>query len=185
NKIQIFWVDERFVPPDSNESNFKLAADTFLKNVPVPPQNIHRMKGEADDYSKAVQDYDETIRNVFKIERGKLPLFDLMILGMGADGHIGSLLPNSYALFDSDDLVAEVYQMNGGLNRMTLTHPVICNSKQLLILVSGKEKSEIVREVFTEEPDEVQYPVHTLWSILEKVVWLIDEDAAAGITSKV
>jgi 6-phosphogluconolactonase len=185
NKIHLFWVDERFVPPDSEDSNFKLAADTFLKTVPIPEQNIHRMAGEACEYSKAVQEYDEIIRQVFKIEKGELPVFDLMILGMGADGHIGSLLPNSYALFDSDDLVTEVYQMNGGHNRMTLTHPVICNSKNLLILVSGREKAHIVREVFTEEPDEVQFPVHTLWAILDKVAWLIDEEAAAGLTAKV
>jgi 6-phosphogluconolactonase len=185
DKIQLFWVDERCVPADSPDSNYKLAADTFLKTVPIPIQNIHRIAGEQSDYSIAIKEYDETLRQIFQIEKGKFPAFDLMILGMGADGHIGSLLPNSYALFDTDDLVTEVYLLNGGHNRITLTHPVICNSKQLVILVSGSEKAEIVREVFVEEPDEVQYPVHTLWTILDKVTWLIDEEAAAGITEKI
>jgi len=179
NKVELFWVDERCVPPDSQDSNYKLAADTFLKTVPIPKQNIHRIAGEYTDYSQAVKEYDETLRKVFKIGRGKFPVFDLMILGMGADGHIGSLLPNSYALFDTDDLVTEVYQMTNGHNRVTMTHPVICNSKQLVITISGAEKAEIVRDVFVAEPDEVQYPVHTLWTILDKVTWLIDEDAAA------
>jgi 6-phosphogluconolactonase len=101
-----------------------------------------------------------------------------MILGMGPDGHIGSLLPNSYALFDTDDLVTVVYQMEGGLDRITLTHPVMCAARQLLVMVSGKEKAEIVRNVLVDRPDEVKYPVHTLWPILHKVVWLIDQDAA-------
>ncbi|HBG27293.1 MAG: 6-phosphogluconolactonase [Planctomycetes bacterium GWF2_41_51] len=178
DKIELFWVDERCVQPDSPDSNFKLASSTFLKSVPIPKNNIHRIFGENENYNKAVDDYEETIRNIFGIGRGKLPVFDLMILGMGPDGHIGSLLPNSYALFDTDDLAAVVYQMNEGHNRITLTHPVICASKQILIMVSGQEKAEIVREVFVHEPDEVQYPVHTLWPILEKVIWLIDSDAA-------
>lgn len=178
NKIELFWVDERCVPPDSPDSNYKLALDTFIKAVGIPRDNVHRIAGEYEDYNKAVAEYEETIRNVFKIGQGKHPVFDLMILGMGADGHIGSLLPNSYALFDTEDLAAVVYQMNNGRNRITLTHPVICASKQVLVLVSGLEKAEIVRDVFVHEPDEVQYPVHTLWPILEKVTWLIDHEAA-------
>ncbi|OQA01420.1 MAG: 6-phosphogluconolactonase [Planctomycetes bacterium ADurb.Bin401] len=177
-KIELFWVDERCVPPDSRDSNYKLAADTFLKHVPIPRDNVHRIFGEYDDYNKTSAEYEQAIRNVFRIAQGKHPVFDLMILGMGADGHIGSLLPNSYALFDTEDLAAVVYQMNEGHNRITLTHPVICASRHILVLVSGPEKAEIVRDVFVHEPDEVQYPVHTLWPILEKVTWLIDQDAA-------
>jgi len=178
HRIELFWVDERCVPPDSPDSNYKLAADTFLKTVPVPLQNIHRIHGEYSDYLKAVREYDETLRKVFNLQQGKRPVFDLMILGMGADGHIASLLPDSYAIFDTEDLVTQVYRFGEGHNRITLTHPVICNSRQLLVLVSGREKAEIVRDVFLNEPDEVQYPVHTLWPILDKVVWLIDNDAA-------
>jgi len=178
DKIELFWVDERCVKPDSPDSNYKLAGDTFLKNVPIPKQNIHRITGENEDYNKAVQEYDSSLRKVFEVEQGRLPEFDLMILGMGGDGHIGSLLPNSYALFDTEDLVTVVYQMCEGHNRITLTHPVMCASKQLIIMISGQEKAEIVRDVFVNEPDEVKYPVHTLWPILDKVVWLIDRQAA-------
>jgi 6-phosphogluconolactonase len=180
NKIELFWVDERCIGPDSQDSNFKLAADTFLNAVPIPKQNIHRIAGEYSDYSQTVQEYTETLQRVFKIEEWEIPAFDLMILGMGPDGHIGSLLPDSYD-FDRNTLVSEVYHKTGGYNRITLTHPVICNSKQIIVLVSGSEKAEIIKNVFTTKPNETKYPVHTLWPFLGKVVWLIDSDAAKEI----
>ncbi len=178
DKIQLFWVDERCVKPDSPDNNYKLAADTFLKAVPIPKQNVHRIAGEKDDYSRAVEEYDRLLKKIFKLQKGQLPVFDLMILGMGSDGHIGSLLPNSYALFDTENLVTVVYQMCQGLNRITLTHPVMCAAQQLIVMVSGAEKAEIVRNVLLDRPDEVKYPVHTLWPILDKVTWLIDRQAA-------
>ncbi len=177
NKIQLFWVDERCVDVDSKDSNYKLAAETFLSEILIPAQNIHRIHGESSDYIEAAGDYEKTISSIFSLEPGQLPKFDLIILGMGPDGHIGSLLPNSYALFDTEDLVSVVYQMDG-IDRITLTHPVLCAADNLVIMVTGREKAEIVREVFREEPDEIKYPVHTLWQILDKVTWLIDKDAA-------
>jgi 6-phosphogluconolactonase len=177
SKVHVFWVDERFVPPEADASNYGLAAHTFLGKVPIPDQNVHRMSGECSDYSTAVEQYENTIRSVFGIQEGEMPQFDLIVLGMGADGHIGSLFPNSYALFDTDDIVSVVYKMDGTLNRLTLTHPVLCNAKKLLILVQGAEKAEIVRDVLQNERDEVKYPVHTLWPILSKVTWVIDDEA--------
>jgi 6-phosphogluconolactonase len=178
NKTELFWVDERCVVPQSSDSNYKLANDTFLKKISISPRNVHRIMGESNDYAQAVRDYEYALRQVFNLAPGQIPEFDLMVLGMGPDGHIGSLLPNSYALFDTDDLVTVVYQMESGLNRITLTHPVMCAAKQLLVMVSGAEKASIVRNVLLDNPDEVKYPVHTLWPILHKVTWLIDGDAA-------
>jgi 6-phosphogluconolactonase len=178
DKIKLFWVDERCVGPESSDSNYKVAADTFLEKVPIPQQNVHRIVGESTDYNQAVDEYAHVLREAFKLERGQFPEFDLIILGMGSDGHIGSLLPNSYALFDTDDLVAVVYQMKSKLNRITLTHPVMCAAQHLVVMVSGAEKAAIVRDVLVGGPDEIKYPVHTLWPILHKVTWLIDEQAA-------
>lgn len=178
DKVQLFWVDERCVPPDADASNYGLAAHTFLDKVSIPGDNIHRVTGESDDYRDAVAAYDRAIRSVFSLETGQFPQFDLILLGMGPDGHIGSLVPNSYALFDTEDLVSVVYMMDGNYSRITLTHPVLCAASRLLILVSGSEKAEILKEVLEHEPDEVKYPVHTLWPILDKVTWLIDSDAA-------
>ena len=178
DKVHIFWVDERCVDPDDKESNFGLASHTFIDKVDIPAENVHRMEGERCEYSKSMKDYEATIREVFGISAGEMPQFDLIMLGMGADGHIGSLFPNSYALYDTDDLVSAVYFMGEKLNRITLTHPVLCASVHLVILIAGSEKAEIVRDVLQGEPDEVKYPVHTLWPILDKVSWLIDADAA-------
>ncbi|MFA6426291.1 MAG: 6-phosphogluconolactonase [Phycisphaerae bacterium] len=178
DKTELFWVDERCVDPQSQESNYRLANETFLKKIPISPKNVHRIMGETNNYNQAVEDYDRALRKIFNLSPGQFPQFDLMVLGMGPDGHIGSLLPNSYALFDTVDLVTVVYQLEGGLNRITLTHPVICAAKQLLVMVSGTEKASIVRDVLLGKPDEVKYPVHTLWPILDKVVWVIDSDAA-------
>jgi len=176
NRIHLFWVDERCVGLDSESCNYRLAAKTFLSKIMMPAKNIHRIEGENPDYVAAAGNYEETIRKVFSLDLTQLPKFDLIILGMGSDGHIGSLLPNSYALFDTEDLVSVVYQING-LDRITLTHPVFCAAAHLLVLISGSEKAEIVKDVFHGEPDEVKYPVHTLWPILDKVTWLIDSDA--------
>jgi 6-phosphogluconolactonase len=178
DKTELFWVDERCVAPQSQDSNYRLANETFLKKVPISPKNVHRIMGESGNYNQAVEDYDRALRENFNLSPGQFPQFDLMVLGMGPDGHIGSLLPNSYALFDTDDLVTVVYQMEGGLSRITLTHPVICAAKQLIVMVSGPEKASILHDVLLGRPDEVKYPVHTLWPILDKVVWIIDSDAA-------
>ena len=177
-KIQLFWVDERCVPPDAEASNYGLAAHTFLDKIYIPPENVHRISGECDDYAKAVCDYEQTIQRVFNLKKGQIPEFDLIVLGMAADGHIGSLFPTSYSLYDTNDLVSVVYFMDNNYNRMTLTHPVLCAASHLAILVSGSEKARILSDVFRSETDEVKYPAHTLWPILDKVTWIVDNEAA-------
>lgn len=181
DKIQLFWVDERYVKPDSEWSNFKLAADTFLNKVSIPKDNIHRIPTEYEDFQAAACCYENTIREVFSINENQTPEFDLIILGMGADGHTGSLFPNSYAPFDTEDLACVVYVMDEDLNRITLTHPVLRAASFLVVLVSGPEKAEILKEVLTSEQDEVQYPIHALWPILDKVTWLVDKEAAQSL----
>ncbi len=184
DKIQLFWVDERYVPPDSQWSNYKLAADTFLTKVPIPEENVHRIPTEYSDFKEATQAYEETIREVFGLQQNQLPGFDLIVLGMGIEGHTGSLFPNSYAPFDKEDLACVVYVLDETQNRITLTHPVLCAASHVVVLVSGEEKAGILKEVLTHEPDEVQYPIHTLWPILNKVTWLADSSAAKLLSSK-
>jgi len=178
DKIQLFWVDERIVEPDSEWSNYKLAADSFLSKVGIPEQNVHRIPTEHSDFKFAACRYEETIRRAFGLGKNQTPRFDLIVLGMGVEGHTGSLFPNSYAPFDKDDLACVVYVLDEKLNRITLTHPVLCAASHLVVLVSGEEKAEILKEVVTSEPDEVRYPIHTLWPVLDKVTWLVDSDAA-------
>jgi len=178
DKIHLFWVDERIVQPDSQWSNYKLAADTFLPKVGIPEENVHRIPTEHDDFKFAACRYEETIRRVFGLGGNEIPEFDLIVLGMGVEGHTGSLFPDSYAPFDKDDLACVVYVLDEKLNRITLTHPVLCAASHLVVLVSGEEKADILKEVLTSEPDEVRYPIHTLWPVLDKVTWLVDSDAA-------
>ena len=179
--IHVYWVDERYVPADSPQSNYRLAAEALLKKVPIPPDNIHRIPTEHEDICTAARSYETILRNAFGLDEDGVPEFDLIVLGMGADGHTASLLPNCFAPFDTDDLACVVYVMDGRLNRITLTHPVLRAAKRLAVLVSGTEKAETLRKVLTGEPDEVRYPIHILWPVLGKVIWLVDRDAAAAI----
>jgi len=178
DKIQLFWVDERYVRPDSQWSNYKLAADTFLTKVAIPETNVHRIPTEDEDFKTAAHRYEQAIRGVFGLEAGQVPEFDLILLGMGPDGHTGSLFPNSYAAFDTEDLACVVYVLDEKLNRITLTHPVLCAASHLVVLVCGQEKAEILKTVLTSEPDEVRFPIHALWPVLDKVAWLVDKEAA-------
>lgn len=181
DKVHLFWVDERYVAPDSQWSNYKLAADTFLTKVGIPQENIHRIPTEYEDFKLAARHYEETIRGVFDLKENQIPEFDLIVLGMGAEGHTGSLFPNSYAPFDTEDLACVVYVLDKKLNRITLTYPVLRAASHLVVLVSGEEKADILKEVLTTEPDEVRYPIHVLWPILDKVTWLVDRKAAKSL----
>ena len=180
-KVRLFWVDERYVPPDSEWSNYKLAAETFLDKVGIPEHNIHRIPTECGDFKVAARSYEKTIRRVFGIEGGELPEFDLMVLGMGVDGHIGSLFPDCYACFDTTDLASVVYVLDEKQNRITLTHPVMCAASHVAVLVCGQEKAAILKKVFSSEPDDIRYSAHMLWPILDKVTWLVDRAAAEPI----
>ena len=184
DKIHVFWVDERYVPPDSEASNYKLAADTFLDRISIPSANVHRIPTEYEDINDAARAYERTIREVFGLAEGEIPEFDLVVLGMGTDGHTGSLFPSSYAAFDTDDLACVVYVMdNTTMNRITLTSPVLLAARHLVVLVSGKEKAQTLREVLRGEPDEVKFPIHVLWPVLDKITWLADRDAAREVIS--
>lgn len=181
DRVQLFWVDERYVPPDSPQSNYKLAADTFLAKVTIPDENLHPIPTEDDDVKVAARRYEDTIREVFHLGPQEIPAFDLIILGMGVEGHTGSLFPDSYAAIDTEDLACAVYVLDEKLNRITLTRPVLSAASHVVVLVSGREKADILKEVLTSEPDDVRYPIHVLWPLLDKVTWLVDRDAAKSI----
>jgi len=177
-KIHVFWVDERCVPEDSKWSNYNLAHETFLSKVNIPHQNIHAISTKFSDFEEAARQYEEDLRSIFQIKNDQLPEFDLIFLGMGSDGHTGSLMPNSYASIDISHLACVVYVMDEKLNRITLTYPVLRAASKLVVMVSGKKKAKVLKEVLTCEPDEIKYPIHLLWPVLEKVSWLVDADAA-------
>jgi 6-phosphogluconolactonase len=181
DKIHLFWVDERMVETDLRFSNYKIAADTFLPKVDIPKENIHRIPTEYSDLREAAFSYEKTIRDVFRLEQEQIPCFDLIVLGLSVEGCPGSLFPNCFAAFDEDSLACVVYDLEERLSRITLSRAVLRAASHLVILVSGHQKAGILRDVFTSEPDEVRYPIHFLWPVLDKVTWLLDREAAVHI----
>lgn len=180
DKTCLFWADERCVPPDSPDSNYRLAMETFLSVVPIPSSQVFRVHGEYDDCALAADAYESQLQAVFDLQEGQFPVFDLIVLGMGQDGHIASLLPGDPSVSAMDRLTWPVYH-DTRLNRVTLTPPVLQNARRLRVLVSGQDKAEIVQALFSSPPDPQRFPAYVLWPVLERVLWLLDEAAAGSM----
>jgi 6-phosphogluconolactonase len=176
SKIYLFWVDERYVSPDSEQSNFKLAADTFLAKVPIPRDNVYRILTEYKDINLAAREYEKIISVVFNLKQHEVPQFDIIFLGLGSDGHTASLFPGSSLIFETQHLAAAVEDAEPA--RITLTSPILLAATKIVMLISGEEKTGILKKVLTAEPDVKKYPVHLLWPVLDKVTWLADASAS-------
>lgn len=174
-KVHFFWVDERCVPKDREESNFKVSFGSVLSKVSMPVGNIHRIKGE-EDPEKAAKDYEKEIRGFF--DTGDWPVFDLIILGMGADGHTASLFPGSKSLEERERLAVPVYLEEPKINRITLTLPVLNHASQILFLVSGRSKATVLSEVLRDGHNRDRYPAGLINPIHGDLIWLIDQEAA-------
>lgn len=178
DKIHFFWGDERHVPPDHADSNYRMAHEAFLAAAPVPAANIHRIPAEDPDASRAAASYEETLRGFFHLGADELPRFDLLLLGLGPDAHIASLFPGNTALHEQKKLVIAPWVEKMSTFRITLTAPVLDNAARVLFLVSGEEKSEAVRNVLEGERDPDLYPGQLLRLKDGEVVWLLDRAAA-------
>ncbi|HET9393446.1 MAG TPA: 6-phosphogluconolactonase [Candidatus Rubrimentiphilum sp.] len=175
--VFIYFGDERCVPPESDDSNYKMASDALLSMVPVPPQNVHRMHGE-DDPARAARAYAQALVETM----GESPRFDLILLGMGADGHTASLFPQADPGTDDDQLVRAVYVEKLGGYRLTLTPRVINNARHVAIALVGSEKAPILRVVREGPYDPVNYPVQIVSPVDGTLTWLVDRSAAAPLT---
>ena len=142
--IHFFWADERHVPPDHSESNYRMAHEAMLSKVPVTRDNVHRVMSENPDAAEAAEDYEQT---VLRIVPGKPSRFDLILLGVGADGHTASIFPGSEVLHETKRLIAAPWVEKLKRHRITMTLPLINNAASVVFLVSGAEKAEIVREM--------------------------------------
>jgi 6-phosphogluconolactonase len=176
--VHVFWADERCVPPDHPESNYRLAAETFLSKVPLPPENIHRMQGERDDPQAAAADYARTLRGFFRPDEGKMPRFDLILLGMGENGHTASLFPANPALDERTALVAAPYVEELRAHRLSLTAPVLNNARNVIFLVAGAGKAETLRRVLEGERRPTELPAQLVRPTSGALTWLVDEEAA-------
>jgi 6-phosphogluconolactonase len=150
----------------------------LAQKVNIPSENVHRICSKCRLCEQTASIYEQTIYNVVKRKENGAPRFDLVLLQMATDGHIASLFPDTYAFFEPKKLVQVSYFIDARHTRITLTHPVLYEASHIAVLVSGSEKAEILSEIFTREPNIAQYPIHALWPILDKVTWLVDQDAA-------
>ncbi len=178
DKLQLYWVDERCVPPDNTESNFRMTEEAMLSKVPLPPENIHRMEGELDP-KEAASRYESVLRNTMRLEGAELPVFDLVLLGMGDDGHTASLFPHTDALHEMSRLVVANHVLQKETWRITLTWPVINQGRQVAFLIEGAGKAEILGEVLTGPKDPERLPSQLIRPANERIQFFLDE-AAAG-----
>jgi len=168
SKTQFFWSDERHVPPDHPESNFRMAHEALLSRVPVPESNVHRVHSENPSAQEAADEYEKVI----------VPRLDLILLGLGADGHTASIFPGSDVLHETKRLVAAPWVEKLNTYRITMTLPLLNNGGSILFLVSGAEKAQIVKEVL-EGPK--KYPAQFVQPTNGELIWMLDRDAAAGL----
>jgi len=178
DRTWVFFGDERAVPPDHPESNYRMAYETLLSRVPVPPEQIFRMHGEHADSDGAAAAYAVALAEAFGTRRGELPRFDAVLLGLGVDGHTASLFPGSPVLREVFRTVAAVHVAAAQIpQRLTLTFPVLNAAARVVFLVAGAEKAKIVRAVLSEQ---ALLPAALVRPTDGELVWLTDR-AAAGL----
>ncbi len=180
--VVVCWGDERCVPPDNSESNYKLALDCLLSKVPVPVANIHRISGEMLSAQDAAKAYEQDLKMLFRFER-PFPKFDLVMLGVGEDGHTASLFPGSSALDETEKWVVGHRVEKLGMNRITLTYPVINNARKILVLCPGENKATVARDVFWDEAPKSRYPVQRVTPVAGEIIWLLDRGSASKLVA--
>ena len=181
-RTQVFWGDERGVPPDDPRSNYRMARETLLEGVPVPAENVHRPRVEAGD-GRAASDYAAEIGRIVGPGPAGVPRFDLILLGLGDDGHTASLLPGDPLVHERERLVAWTTREREGTLRVTFTPPLLLAARELLFLVSGADKAAALREVLYGEAQIERYPAQVVRASKNEVVFLVDRAAAAELPS--
>jgi 6-phosphogluconolactonase len=176
NKIFFFWGDERHVPPDHRDSNYRMTYQSMLSKLPVPQDNIFRIKAEGEDAGAVAADYEQTLRTFFRLEKGCFPRFDLILLGLGPDGHTASLFPGTAALKESQRLVVANRVDAMDADRLTFTFPVLNHAACDMFLISGAEKAERVHEILDEGQN---FPAAQVRPADGALLWMLDR-AAAG-----
>ncbi|HDZ01233.1 MAG TPA: 6-phosphogluconolactonase [Nitrospirae bacterium] len=178
DKTHIFIVDERFVPFNNDKSNYKMIRSTLLDNIEIPKQNVHPVPTSGDSPSAAALTYEQDLTSHFDLSQNKLPEFDLILLGIGEDGHTASLFPNSPALDVTEHLTASVSPEDlAKQERITLTFPVINNAKNVFFLVSGTNKAEVIDKIIN--GNDRSLPAANVNPAIGELFFLLDKDAAS------
>ena len=174
DKVHFFWGDERHVPPDHPDSNYRMEHEAMLSKVPVPPTNVHRIKSEHPEASQAADEYDQLLREFFGLAAEQFPQFDLVLLGLGPDGHTASLFPGTAALHEQTRLVVANWVEKFNTDRITLTPPVLNNAACIIFLVGGEDKAETLQAVLQGEKQLERFPAQLISPTHGTLLWLVD-----------
>jgi 6-phosphogluconolactonase len=174
--VHFFWGDERCVQPTDPESNFGMTSRILLSKIEIPEENIHRIKGEDDPYTEAER-YSNEISH-FTEKRDGMPLFDLVLLGMGEDGHTASVFPDNLRLMESDKVCELAIHPVSKQKRITITGRVINNAHVVTFLVTGRKKAEVLEKILKNIPPSENYPASYIVPVNGKLSWFLDREAA-------
>ena len=177
NNVQLFWGDERCVPPDHPDSNFRMVQEALLSKIRIPAENIHRMPGEREPRAAAAE-YEKELQKFFGLNSGALPRFDLILLGIGEDGHTASLFPGSDALNETKHSVVAPFVAKLNSYRLSLSLPVLNNAANVWFLVTGASKADTVKQIFSGTSD---LPAARVQPVDGKLTWWVTRDTAPGI----
>jgi len=182
DKVFFFWGDERHVPPQDADSNYRMAQESLLSKVPVPAGNIFRIPAENPDAAAAAEGYEQTVRKFFETGPGEIPRFDVILLGMGPDGHTASLFPETPALQEKTRLVVANWIEKLKTYRITFTLPVLNAAACVFFLVSGTDKATVLREVLEGSAAGEKYPSKLVRPKEGKLIWFVDQAAASQLS---
>ncbi len=183
DKMQLFFGDERHVGPDDPQSNFKMATETMISRAPLKTAQVERMKGEYPDAEQAAREYEQVLRASFKVKEAELPRFDLILAGMGDEGHTLSLFPGTKALHPEGRIVVRNWIGKLYTDRITFTAPLANNSAMILFMVAGKEKAPALKAVLEGPYEPDQLPAQLLQPTNGELLWLVDQAAGSMLST--
>ena len=183
SQMFFFFGDERHVPPDHPDSNYRMANESLFSKAPIPPGNVFRMPTENPDADAVAAAYEQTLRNFFSAKPGEFPSFDLILLGMGPDGHTASLFPETAALEERSRLVVANWVEKLKTSRITLTLPVLNAARCVAFLVSGADKAPALHQVLEGDGPGEKYPSKLVQPERGKLIWFVDRAAASELSS--
>jgi 6-phosphogluconolactonase len=178
-QIYFFFGDERHVPPDHPDSNYRAAHEAMLSKVPITPAQVFRMKGEYKETDKAAAEYEQALHEFFHLSAGQVPRFDLVMLGMGPDGHTASLFPGTKALEEHQRLVTSNWVGKFYTHRITMTAPVLNAAAYVMFMAHGQDKAQPLKAVLEGPHEPAQLPSQLIRPANGTLLWLVDESAAA------
>jgi len=182
SRVFFFFGDERYVPVADEESNYRMARENLLDPIEIPAENVFRWQTETGSPEEVAAKYEEWIKDFFGGDI--VPHFDLILLGLGTDGHTASLFPESRALDETTRLAVANPVEQLGVFRLTFTFLLINNAANVIFLVAGKEKATIIPEILGEHPDSGKYPARVVKPIDGNLTWLLDKSASAELTTR-